>query len=121
MAQPEDHQLNEQNWSQVTEEVRKKWANLSDDDIQRIEHNYDSLTDLVSLKTGLTHEETEERLDDIIARCGTQTTMSEEESSASWKQASSSPTSSSSSQRSDSSTGTQGSGTIEDDSEEQAP
>ncbi|WP_413577545.1 hypothetical protein ACLVWU_04075 [Bdellovibrio sp. HCB290] len=118
MEQPQDHQLNDQNWSQVTEEVRKKWANLSDDDIQRIEHNYDSLTDLVSLKTGLTHEETEQRLDDIIARCGTQTTMSEEEYSASWKQASSQKPSSTESR---SSAGTQGSGTIEEGTDEQAP
>lgn len=99
MAQPHtDHQLTEQNWNQVTQEVRKKWAALNESDLSRIDHDFDSLTDLVSLKTGLTHEETEQRLDDIIAR---------------WKR---SPSSSSSQKA-----GTQDSGTIEDDSDEQAP
>ncbi|WP_413580584.1 hypothetical protein [Bdellovibrio sp. HCB288] len=109
MEQPNDHRLNEQNWSQVTQEVRKKWANLNESDIERIEHDYSSLTDLVSLKTGLTHEETEQRLDDIIARCGTETTINEVEASASWKRPP------------EKKAGTQDSGTIEEDSDEQAP
>ncbi|WP_413294999.1 hypothetical protein ACLSU7_07805 [Bdellovibrio sp. HCB185ZH] len=108
-----DHQLTEQNWNQVTQEVRKKWSALNESDLNRIDHDFDSLTDLVSLKTGLTHEETEQRLDDIIARCGTETTMDASESSASWKR--------NPSQSSSQSAGTQDSGTIEDDTDEQAP
>ncbi|UYL07254.1 hypothetical protein B9G69_009365 [Bdellovibrio sp. SKB1291214] len=107
------HGLNESNWGQVTQEVRKKWTKLNEADLERIEHDFNALTDLVSLKTGLTHEETEQRLDDIIARCGTQTTMNAVESENSWKQGNS--------QSSSRSAGTLDSGTIEDDSEEQAP
>ncbi|QLY26251.1 hypothetical protein [Bdellovibrio sp. KM01] len=111
MAQPHtDHQLTEQNWNQVTKEVRKKWAALNESDLNRIDHDFDSLTDLVSLKTGLTHEETEQRLDDIIARCGTETTM---DAGTSWKRSPSSDPSQKA--------GTQDSGTIEEDSDEQAP
>ncbi len=101
--QSNDHHLSEQNWNQVTQEVRKKWAHLNKADIDRIDHDFNSLTDLVSLKTGLTHEETEQRLDDIIARCGTQTTMDTAPSASSKK------------------AGTQDSGTIEDDFDESAP
>jgi hypothetical protein len=98
--QPIDHHLSEQNWNQVTKEVQKKWAHLNTSDLDRIDHDFNSLTDLVSLKTGLTHEETERRLDDIIALCGTQTTM---DTSYPRK------------------AGTQDSGTIEDDFDESAP
>ncbi|WP_413560250.1 hypothetical protein [Bdellovibrio sp. HCB209] len=106
MEEFREHNLSEQNWNQVTEEVRKNWASLSEADISRIEHDFDSLADLVAVKTGLTHEETEQRLDDIIARCGTQTTMDIDPSV---------------SRSASGSAGTLGSGTIEDDSEEQAP
>lgn len=102
MDQLKEHNLSEQNWNEVTNEVRRKWAGLSEADLNRIEHDFDSLADLVAVKTGLTHEETEQRLDDIIARCGTQTTMDINPSVSRGA-------------------GTLDSGTIEDDSEEQAP
>jgi hypothetical protein len=109
-----EHGLTEHNWNQVTQEVRKSWAKLNEADLNRIDHDFNALTDLVSLKTGLTHEETEKRLDDIIARCGTQTTMdAAPESDSKWQQTPS--------QSSNRSAGTLDSGTIEEDSDEQAP
>lgn len=106
------HGLTESNWNQVTQEVRKQWAKLNEADLNRIDHDFNALTDLVSLKTGLTYEETEERLDDIIARCGTQTTLNATETNAAWKNPS---------QSSARGAGTLDSGTIEEDSDEQAP
>lgn len=55
-------------WLEVKGEIKKKWGELNDDDLERTKGNFSSLVGLVEQKLGLKKEEVTNHLNDIAKR-----------------------------------------------------
>ncbi len=66
--------INEQtlqgNWNEIRGMLRKRWSQLSQDDLQGFDGNLDQLIGLIQRKTGETRAAIEEFLDDVTAGAG---------------------------------------------------
>jgi uncharacterized protein YjbJ (UPF0337 family) len=51
-------------WDQLKGRVKKLWGDITDDDLKRVEGNYDRMLGLLEEKTGKTREEIEKRLNE---------------------------------------------------------
>jgi len=51
-------------WDQLKGRVRQFWGDLTDDDFDRAQGNYDELVGIIKERTGETREEIERRLND---------------------------------------------------------
>jgi uncharacterized protein YjbJ (UPF0337 family) len=50
-------------WDQLTGKARKVWGDLTDDDVQRAQGDYEQMVGIIREKTGQTREEIENLLD----------------------------------------------------------
>ncbi|MFO7536935.1 MAG: CsbD family protein [Chloroflexota bacterium] len=55
-------------WNQFKGEVKKQWGELTDDDLQQIEGEYDKLVGRVQERYGYTREEAQREVDDYFDR-----------------------------------------------------
>ena len=55
-------------WKQVHGKIQEAWGVLTDDDLARVEGNWDQLVGKIEEKTGKKRQEIEKRLDDILAQ-----------------------------------------------------
>jgi len=53
-------------WKQVKGEVKRKWGQLTDDDMTRIEGDYDKLIGSIQTRYGYTREQVEREIDDFF-------------------------------------------------------
>jgi hypothetical protein len=74
-----NQKISQQNWSSVKGEIQKSFANLSAEELEETHGDANLLTDLVAEKLGLRRAEAEKRLDEIVARRGSETTSSYDE------------------------------------------
>jgi len=51
-------------WEQLRGKAKKLWGNLTDDELTRVEGDYDQLIGLVNERTGKTREEIERMLEE---------------------------------------------------------
>lgn len=55
----------EGNWNEFIGKIRQKWADLTDDDIQRMKGKYEECVGVLQKKYGKTKEEVERQLSEI--------------------------------------------------------
>jgi uncharacterized protein YjbJ (UPF0337 family) len=55
------------NWNEVKGKLRKKWGQLTNDDVQRFDGNVDQLVGLIQRKTGEARDSVERYLDELSA------------------------------------------------------
>ncbi|MFN7171447.1 MAG: CsbD family protein [Fimbriimonadaceae bacterium] len=55
----------EGNWNEFKGKMRQKWADLTDDDVQRMKGNYEECVGVLQQKYGKTKEEVERQLSEI--------------------------------------------------------
>lgn len=55
------------NWSQLKGDIRAKWGNLTDDDLDRAEGEREKLVGLVQEKYGMAKSEAEAEVDGFVA------------------------------------------------------
>jgi len=53
-------------WKQIKGEVKRKWGQLTDDDVMRIEGDYDKLTGAIQTRYGYTREHVEREINDFF-------------------------------------------------------
>ncbi|XGC80376.1 CsbD family protein [Bdellovibrio bacteriovorus] len=53
---------------EISGELRKKWGELTDDEIQRTKGNTEALQGLVQQKVGLSKDEAKRQVDDVMGR-----------------------------------------------------
>jgi uncharacterized protein YjbJ (UPF0337 family) len=51
-------------WDQLKGRVKKLWGDITDDDMKRVEGNYDRMLGMLEEKTGKAREEIERQLDE---------------------------------------------------------
>lgn len=54
------------NWKIAKGKIKEAWGNLTDDEITRVEGNYDSLVGTIQKKYGFTREKTEQSVNDFL-------------------------------------------------------
>ena len=80
-----NQKISQQNWSSVKGEIQKSFSNLSADDLEQTQGDASRLTDLVTDKAGIQRADAEKRLDEIVARCGTQASSFDEDENEDFK------------------------------------
>lgn len=55
-------------WNQLKGNVKQQWGNLTDNDVARIEGNYDEFVGVLQERYGYTRERAEREVNDYIAR-----------------------------------------------------
>ena len=58
------------NWKSVAVAVKEKWEQISNDELTRVEGNYDQLVGLIQRKAGQSREQVEAFLSDCFERSG---------------------------------------------------
>lgn len=58
------------NWKELKGKVKQQWGKLTDDDLTRIEGNYDILEGALQKHYGYRKEEAKKAIDDFIDRSG---------------------------------------------------
>lgn len=53
------------NWNQIKGEVKKKWGQLTDDDLTESQGDYDKLVGRIQERTGDSREQVEKWIDDL--------------------------------------------------------
>lgn len=66
------HDITDKIWTSVKGEIQKTWTKLSPKDLDETKGDTEAIADLVSKKYGITYQDAENKLGDVIARCGTQ-------------------------------------------------
>lgn len=54
------------NWKIAKGKIKEAWGDLTDDEITRVEGNYDSLVGTIQKKYGYTREKTEQNVNDFL-------------------------------------------------------
>lgn len=54
------------NWKIIKGKVKEAWGDLTDDEITRVEGNYDALVGTVQKKYGQTKEQTEQKVNEFL-------------------------------------------------------
>lgn len=57
------------NWSQIKGQVREKWGDLTDDDIDRIKGKRDQLVGALQKRYGYAKEKAEKEAEDFACNC----------------------------------------------------
>lgn len=55
-------------WNQLKGNVKQQWGNLTDNDVARIEGNYDEFVGVLQERYGYTRERAEREVNDYISR-----------------------------------------------------
>jgi hypothetical protein len=61
----------ENDWKKVKTEIQKKWSGLSSEELEKTHGDVSAISRLVQKKFGLEGKDAENKLDEVIKRCGT--------------------------------------------------
>lgn len=67
-------------WREIKGEVQKRWASLTNDELDRVKGNFNSLAGLIQKKFGYAQEEARQRLNDVLAKFDTGTDFTRDDS-----------------------------------------
>lgn len=70
----------QQDWSRVKNDIQKTWSNLNANDLDNTHGEINAIADLVTQKTGISHNEAERKLDNIVLRYRAQSSGTIEDS-----------------------------------------
>jgi uncharacterized protein YjbJ (UPF0337 family) len=62
-----NHQLLKGHWNEIRGKVRQRWGELSDDDLSRVQGNYEQLVGLIQRKTGEARNQIENFLSNVAS------------------------------------------------------
>ncbi len=72
MVYEEVHKMNKDilagKWKQLRGAVKAKWGKLTDDELNKVEGNYEMLVGKIQEKYGTTREQVERELDALVAK-----------------------------------------------------
>ena len=55
-------------WKQLTGDIKARWGKLTDDEVTRIEGDYDQLVGRIQERYGYAREQAEQELNDFLSR-----------------------------------------------------
>ncbi|MBX3011669.1 MAG: CsbD family protein [Caldilineaceae bacterium] len=55
-------------WNQIKGNIKQQWGNLTDNDVARIEGNYDEFVGILQERYGYTRERAEREVEDYLGR-----------------------------------------------------
>ena len=55
-------------WKQLTGDIKARWGKLTDDEVTRIQGDYDQLAGRIQERYGYAREQAERELDDFLAK-----------------------------------------------------
>ena len=61
-----NQQALKENWKEIKGKVREKWGDLTDDEMSRVQGNYEQLIGLIERKTGTTRAQIERFLSNVV-------------------------------------------------------
>ena len=65
-----NQQVLEGNWSELTGQIKQRWAKLTDNELQEVRGNAEQLVGLIQRKTGEARERIEDELESLVAEGG---------------------------------------------------